>query len=100
MIDPVYADRMGKSAQMKLLAATTRVLGEPLDHDPNFSHRFSRSPFHTGKDPEAYRWYWQRNRVRRLGDLVKLVRDMVGHDQFNPHPAPAIFLWPGTYQRS
>ena len=28
LIDPVYADRNGKSAQMKLLAATTRVLGE------------------------------------------------------------------------
>ncbi|MBK3429152.1 replication initiation protein, partial [Corynebacterium tuberculostearicum] len=27
LIDPVYADRGGKSAQMKLLAATTRVLG-------------------------------------------------------------------------
>ncbi|WP_257183691.1 replication initiation protein [Corynebacterium cystitidis] len=86
LIDPVYADRMGKSAQMKLLAATTRVLGELLDHDPHFSHRFSRNPFYTGKAPTAYRWYRQHNRVMRLGDLVKQVRDMAGHDQFNPAP--------------
>lgn len=86
LIDPVYAGRDGKSAQMKLLAATTRVLGELLDHDPNFSHRFSRNPFYTGKAPTAYRWYRQHNRVMRLGDLVKQVRDMAGHDQFNPAP--------------
>ena len=86
LIDPVYADRGGKSAQMKLLAATTRVLGELLDHDPHFSHRFSRNPFYTGKSPTAYRWYRQHNRVMRLGDLVKQVRDMAGHDQFNPTP--------------
>lgn len=86
LIDPVYADRMGKSAQMKLLAATTRVLGELLDHDPHFSHRFSRNPFYTGESPTAYRWYRQHNRVMRLGDLVKQVRDMAGHDQFNPAP--------------
>lgn len=71
---------------MKLLAATTRVLGELLDHDPHFSHRFSRNPFYTGKAPTAYRWYRQHNRVMRLGDLVKKVRDMAGHDQFNPAP--------------
>lgn len=82
LIDPVYADRGGKSAQMKLLAATTRVLGELLDHDPHFSHRFSRNPFYTGKSPTAYRWYRQHNRVMRLGDLVKQVRDLAGHDQF------------------
>ncbi|MCG7442484.1 replication initiation protein [Corynebacterium tuberculostearicum] len=86
LIDPVFADRGGKSAQMKLLAATTRVLGELLDHDPHFSHRFSRNPFYTGKAPTAYRWYRQHNRVMRLGDLVKQVRDMAGHDQFNPAP--------------
>lgn len=86
LIDPVYADRGGKSAQMKLLAATTRVLGELLDHDPHFSHRFSRNPFYTGKSPTAYRWYRQHNRVMRLGDLVKQVRDMAGHEQFNPAP--------------
>lgn len=86
LIDPVYADRGGKSAQMKLLAATTRVLGELLDHDPHFSHRFSRNPFYTGKSPTAYRWYRQHNRVMRLGDLVKQVRNMAGHDQFNPAP--------------
>ena len=65
LIDPVYADRGGKSAQMKLLAATTRVLGELLDHDPHFSHRFSRNPFYTGKAPTAYRWYRQHNRVMK-----------------------------------
>lgn len=86
LIDPVYADRMGKSAQMKLLAATTRVLGELLDHDPHFSHRFSRNPFYTGKSPTAYRWYRQHNRVMRLGDLVKQVRDLAGHDQFEAAP--------------
>ena len=86
LIDPVYADRNGKSAQMKLLAATTRVLGELLDHDPHFAHRFSRNPFYTGKAPTAYRWYRQHNRVMRLGDLIKQVRDMAGHDQFNPVP--------------
>ncbi|WP_311518929.1 replication initiation protein [uncultured Corynebacterium sp.] len=86
LIDPVYADRNGKSAQMNLLAATTRVLGELLDHDPHFSHRFSRNPFYTGKAPTAYRWYRQHNRVMRLGDLIKQVRDMAGHDQFNPTP--------------
>lgn len=86
LIDPVYADRDGQSAQMKLLAATTRVLGELLDHDPHFSHRFSRNPFYTGKAPTAYRWYRQHNRVMRLGDLIKQVRDMAGYDQFNPTP--------------
>ena len=86
LIDPVYADRNGKSAQMKLLAATTRVLGELLDHDPHFSHRFSRNPFYTGKAPTAYRWYRQHNRVMRLGDLIKQVRDMAGHDQFDSTP--------------
>ncbi|MFW9195354.1 replication initiation protein [Corynebacterium striatum] len=86
IIDPVYADRNGKSVQMKLLAATTRVLGELLDHDPHFSHRFSRHPFYTDKAPTAYRWYRQHNRVMRLGDLIKQVRDMAGHDQFDPTP--------------
>ena len=86
LIDPVYADRGGKSAQMKLLAATTRVLGELLDHDPHFAHRFSRNPFYTGKSPTAYRWYRQHNRVMRLGDLVKQVRDLAGHDQFEAAP--------------
>ena len=86
LIDPVFADRGGKSAQMKLLAATTRVLGELLDHDPHFSHRFSRNPFYTGKAPTAYRWYSQHNRVMRLGDLVKQVRDLAGHDQFEAAP--------------
>ncbi|WP_225870198.1 replication initiation protein [Corynebacterium silvaticum] len=57
--------------QMKLLAATTRVLGELLDHVPRFSHRFSRSLFCTGKVPTAYRWYRQHNRVMSFGGLVK-----------------------------
>ena len=86
LIDPVYANHEGKSAQMKLLAATTCVLGELLDHDPHFSHRFSRNPFYTGNAPTAYRWYRQHNRVMRLGDLVKQVRDMSGHDQFEAAP--------------
>lgn len=86
LIDPVYANHEGKSAQMNLLAATTRVLGELLGHDPHFSHRFSRNPFYTGKAPTAYRWYRQHNRVMRLGDLVKQVRDMSGHDQFDAAP--------------
>lgn len=86
LIDPVYADCEGKSAQMKLLAATTRVLGDLLGHDPHFSHRFSRNPFYTGKAPTAYRWYRQHNRVMRLGDLIKQVRDMAGRDQFESTP--------------
>ena len=51
----MYADKTGQSAEMKLLAAVTRELGELLDHDPHFSHRFSRNPFYTGKAPTAYR---------------------------------------------
>lgn len=86
LIDPVYADSSGKSAQMRLLAATTRVLGELLDHDPHFSHRFSRNPFYTGKAPTAYRWYRQHNRIMRLGDLIRQVRDMAGQLQFQAPP--------------
>lgn len=86
LIDPVYAGREDTSAQMKLLAATTRVLGELLDHDPHFSHRFSRNPFYTGKSSTAYRWYRQHNRVVSLGDLVRQVRDMAGHDQVDATP--------------
>lgn len=86
LIDPVYADRNGKSAQMKLLAATTRVLGGLLDHDPHFSYRFSRNPFYTGKAPTAYRWYRQHNRVMRLGDLIRQVRDLVGTGQYEAAP--------------
>jgi len=63
-----------------------RVLGELLDHDPHFAHRFSRNPFYTGKAPTADRWYRQHNRMMRLGDLVKQVRDMAGQDQFAPPP--------------
>lgn len=53
--DRWFAQFHGKSAQMKLLAATTCVLGEILDHDPHFSHRFSRNPSYMGKTPTAYR---------------------------------------------
>lgn len=82
LIDPVYADKAGSSSQMKLLAATSRVLGGLLDGDPHFAHGFSRSPFYTGKAPGAYRWYPQHHRVMRLGDLVKHARDLAGLD---PH---------------
>lgn len=82
LIDPVYADASGKSRHMALLAATSRALGEMLDHDPHFSHRFSRSPFYMGNDPTAYRWYRQHNHVTRLGDLIKEVRAMSGQLQY------------------
>lgn len=83
LIDPVYADESGKSPAMSLLAATTRELGQLLDHDPHFAHRFSRSPFYTGDSPTAYRWYRQHNHVHRLGDLVREVRDMTGQPQYD-----------------
>ncbi|MGV0437515.1 replication initiation protein [Corynebacterium mastitidis] len=80
LIDPVYADKAGSSSPMKLLAATSRVLGGLLDGDPHFAHGFSRSPFYTGKAPGAYRWYPQHHRVMRLGDLVKNARALAGLD--------------------
>lgn len=83
LIDPVYADATGKSPAMSLLAATTRELGQLLDHDPHFAHRFSRSPFYTGDSPTAYRWYRQHNHVHRLGDLVREVREMTGQPQYD-----------------
>src|SRR5690625_3435459 len=86
LIDPVYADASGKSSQMKLLAATTHTLGELLGHDPHFAHGFSRNPFYTGKSPSAYRWYRQHNRVMRLGDLIRQVRDLAGTDQYEAAP--------------
>ncbi|WP_051904642.1 replication initiation protein [Corynebacterium glutamicum] len=82
LIDPVYADKSGKSRHMSLLAATSRALGALLDHDPNFSHRFSRSPFYDGNDPTAYRWYCQHKHVRRLADLLKEIRTMTGQEQY------------------
>lgn len=82
LIDPVYADASGKSRNMGLLASTTRALGEMLDHDPHFSHRFSRNPFYEGNDPTAYKWYRQHNHVMRLGDLIKEVRAMSGQSQY------------------
>lgn len=86
LIDPVYADVSGRSSQMKLLAATTHTLGELLGHDPHFAHGFSRNPFYTGKSPSAYRWYRQHNRVMRLGDLIRQVRDLAGTDQYEAAP--------------
>src|SRR5699024_8189657 len=58
------------------------TLGELLGHDPHFAHGFSRNPFYTGKSPSAYRWYRQHNRVMRLGDLIRQVRDLAGTDQY------------------
>ncbi|MEK0373376.1 replication initiation protein [Corynebacterium mastitidis] len=66
LIDPVYAGPDGSGRHMGLLKAATRTLGQMLDHDPHFSHRFSRSPFYEGKDPTAYRWHCQHKRVVRL----------------------------------
>ncbi len=80
LIDPVYADKAGRSPHMSLLAATSKALGEMLDHDPHFSHRFSRSPFYEGKDPTAYRWYCQHKRVHRLADLLREVRALTGQE--------------------
>lgn len=87
LIDPVYADEAGSSPQMKLLAATSGVLGGLLDGDPHFAHGFSRSPFYVGNAPGAYRWYPQHHRVMRLGDLVKHARDLAGlAPQETPQP--------------
>lgn len=87
LIDPVYADATGKSRHMALLAAASRTLGGLLDHDPHFSHRFSRSPFYAGDDPTAYRWYCQHKRVNRLADLLKEVRDMADLPQHEKNPS-------------
>ena len=81
LIDPVYADKNRTSRNMELLRATSQELGELLDHDPHFAHRFSRSPFYTGKSPEAYRWYCQHDRVIRLQDFLRQVREMAGQSQ-------------------
>lgn len=81
LIDPVYAGPSGQSKQMKLLAVATQVLGEMLGHDPHFSHRFSRSPFYTGNNPDAYHWYAQHHRVYRLSELVERVRNVEGLKQ-------------------
>lgn len=86
LIDPVYTDEKGKSRNMALLSATSCALGELLDHDPHFSHRFSRSPFYTGDDPTAYHWYCQHKRVHRLADLLKEVRAMMGHPPHEKMP--------------
>ncbi len=86
LIDPVYAGEQGKSSPMSLLAATSRALGELLDHDPHFAHRFSRSPFYTGDSPTAYRWYRQHGRVNRLGDMIREVRAMSGQAQHEKNP--------------
>ncbi|MCR5929947.1 replicase RepA [Corynebacterium sp. zg912] len=86
LVDPVYADATGKSRHMALLAAASRALGELLDHDPHFSHRFSRSPFYAGDDPTAYRWFCQHKRVHRLADLLKEVRNMADLPQYEKNP--------------
>jgi hypothetical protein len=78
LIEPVYADEKGDSSNVRLLQATCRTLGQWLDGDPRFSHRFSRSPFYTGKDPTAYKWYRQHNHVVPLGILIKVVRNLSG----------------------
>lgn len=81
LIDPVYADKDGKSPNMALLAATSRTLGGFLDHDPNFAHRFSRSPFYTGKSPDRYIWYRQHHRIDRLSDFIREVREVTDEPQ-------------------
>ena len=81
LIDPVHAGENRTSRNMELLKATSHELGELLDHDPHFAHRFSRSPFYTGKSPEAYRWYCQHDRVIRLQDFLRQVREMAGQSQ-------------------
>ena len=70
---------------MKLLEATTRTLGEYLDHDPHFAHRFSRSPFYTGSSPDRYVWYRQHHRIDRLGDFIMEIRTVTGDTQ---HESP------------
>src|SRR5699024_8700115 len=83
LIDPVYADKNRTSRNMELLRATSQELGELLDHDPHFAHRFSRSPFYTGKCPVASRWYYQHDRGIRLPVFVRQVREMAGQSQHN-----------------
>lgn len=56
LIDPVHADGSGDSSNMRLMQATTRILGDAVGGDPAFAHSLSRSPFYTGDDPTAYRW--------------------------------------------
>jgi len=66
---------------MALLAATSRTLGGLLDHDPNFAHRFSRSPFYTGDSPDRYIWYRQHHRIDRLSDFIREVREVADEPQ-------------------
>ncbi|TNL94839.1 replication initiation protein [Corynebacterium tapiri] len=75
---------------MGLLVAASRTLGEFLDHDPHFAHRFSRSPFYQGDDPTAYRWYCLHKRVYRLVDLLQEVRTMMGHTTGETNAGKAI----------
>ena len=81
LIDPVYADKDGKSPNMALLAATSRTLGGFLDHDPRFAHRFSRSPFYTGDSPDRYIWYRQHHRIDRLSAFIREVREVADEPQ-------------------
>lgn len=78
LIDPVYAGKNGDSANMRLLHATQRALGDVIGGDPAFSHRLSRSPFYTGDDPTAYRWHVQHHRIDRLSVLIEEARTMNG----------------------
>ena len=69
LINPVYANESGTSQNMELLAATSRALVGFLAQDPNFAHRFSRSPFYTGDSPDRYICYRQHHRNERLPNL-------------------------------
>lgn len=82
LIDPVHADGDGDSSNMRLMQATTRILGDAVGGDPAFAHSLSRSPFYTGDDPTAYRWHVQHHRIDRLADLIEEGRAMTGE------PAP------------
>src|SRR5699024_12382475 len=52
LIDPVYADKNRTSRNMEILRATRQELGELLDHDTHFAHRFSRIALYIGNLPE------------------------------------------------
>ena len=84
LIDPVYADSRADSANIRLMKVVTTMLGEQLGGDAAFAHRLSRSPFHGGDDPTAYRWHVQHHRVDRLSHLRDDFRTMTGQ------PAPQI----------
>lgn len=80
LIEPVYANETGDSPNTRLLHATSRTLSQWLGGDLHFTHGFSRSPFYTEKNDDAYRWYRQHAHVVPLGVLIKVVRDISGID--------------------